>query len=56
MDVYTGSMGIYTDSTDVHRSRFPYISTQGRVVHRGTSEDVSMVNMVVRGRMNVYDE
>ena len=47
---------VYTESTDVHGIKWPYISTKDTGMHEVTSTDDSTVNTVVHGRTNVYDE
>ena len=47
---------VSTDSTGVHGRTCLYISTKVIGVHGVTYTDKSMVNMVIRGRINVYGE
>ena len=49
-------MDIYTDSTGVHGSKCPYISTKGMGVHRVMFTDKSTVKTAVCGRTNAYDK
>ena len=46
---------IYTESTVMHRSMCPYISTEGMGVHEVTSTDDYTVNVAVQVRRNAYD-
>ena len=55
-DVSTDSTVVYTDSTGVYRSPFPYIYTKGMGLHGGMSKDVFTGRTVLRGRTCVYDE
>ena len=46
----------YTDSTGMHGSICPYISTKGTGVHVVTSRDKSKLKTGAHGRINVYDK
>ena len=48
--------GVSTARTSVQGSTCSYIFLRGMGVHRGTSTDVSVGNLVVLGRTNMYDK
>ena len=49
-------MKVFTESTSVHRSKCPYISTKGTGMHEVTTADDYTVKTAVCGRTNAYDK